>query len=66
MTSPPRQPAISVAEPIVDRGADFVCGDGNPFCSFFAQFIQSTMCDLRLRSSTCAGLHLQLAGPQSG
>ena len=25
------------------QGADFVCGDGNPFCSFFAQFIQS--CD---------------------
>jgi hypothetical protein len=25
------------------QGADFVCGEGNPFCSFFAGFIQS--CD---------------------
>lgn len=25
------------------QGADLVCGQGNPFCSFFAQFIQS--CD---------------------
>jgi hypothetical protein len=25
------------------QGADYVCGQGNPFCSFFAQFIQS--CD---------------------
>jgi hypothetical protein len=25
------------------QGADFVCGEGNPFCSFLAQFIQS--CD---------------------
>jgi hypothetical protein len=34
------------------QGADFVCGDGNPFCSFFAQFVQS--CDAAtfwLRSS---------------
>jgi hypothetical protein len=25
------------------QGADFVCGEGNPFCTFFAQFVQS--CD---------------------
>src|SRR6185369_393769 len=25
------------------QGADYVCGSGNPFCTFFAQFIQS--CD---------------------
>jgi hypothetical protein len=25
------------------QGADLVCGQGNPFCSFFAQFLQS--CD---------------------
>jgi hypothetical protein len=34
------------------QGADFVCGEGNPFCSFFSQFIQS--CDAAtfwLRSS---------------
>jgi hypothetical protein len=34
------------------QGADFVCGEGNPFCSFFGQFIQD--CDTAtywLRSS---------------
>jgi hypothetical protein len=45
------------------QGADFVCGEGNPFCSFFAQFIQD--CDeatFWLRSSDDVQVRT-IAGP---
>jgi hypothetical protein len=46
------------------QGADFVCGEGNPFCSFFAQFIQS--CDTAtywLRSSDDVQVRMFASAP---